>query len=268
MSFFVSRDNFFVNAPFKELQDHLLETFVSHHLQPEIGLEGDTLYTTGANEFREIAAVLKEHGLRSTLHAPFFDLSPGALDPYIRKATRHKLRLAFDLIPIFKPKVMVCHLNFEANKHGYKETEWFKQAKKTWHKLLETAARHQTTLVLENTYEKTETQHLQMLAALDSPYGKFCLDTGHLNSFAATSWQPWQTVIDRHLGHIHIHDNLGDRDSHLAVGRGNFDFTGLFDYLAKLQIKPTVTIEPHTIDDLWECLKRLRKMAVIEQSNR
>jgi len=266
MSFSVQHDNFFVNAPFKELQDHLLEIFIAHDLQPEIGLEGGTLYDTSENEFKEVAKALAQHGLRSTLHAPFFDLSPGALDPYILQATRHKLRLAFDLIPIFRPKVIVCHLNFEDNKHGYKHAEWFKHAQESWADLLEVATRHQTTLVLENTYEQNPEQHLLMLNALDSPFCKFCLDTGHLNTFAQTSWQPWKSVISRDLGHIHLHDNLGDRDSHLAVGRGNFDFSGLFAYLAKLQIKPTVTIEPHTIEDLWACLKNLQEMAVLEHN--
>lgn len=263
MDFSVEPANFFVTAPFQELQNTLLDLFIAHDLQPEIGLEGDILYSKSPDDFQQVAAMLESQGLNCTLHAPFFDLNPGALDPHIRQASRNKLRLAFDLIPIFKPKAIVCHLNYESNKHSYKYHSWFQHAKETWQTLLQLAKQHQTPIVLENTYETNPTQHILMLEALNSPFCQFCLDTGHLQSFAATTWQVWETIINRNLSHMHLHDNCGDRDSHLSVGRGNFDFSGLFSHLARHKISPTVTIEPHSLDDLWVSLKNLNDMGVI-----
>lgn len=263
MPFWVDKSGFFINAPFQEFQDSLLNLFITHRLQPEIGLEGDVLYTKSRDDFKQVADTLKSHKLRCTLHAPFFDLAPGALDPHIRQASRNKLRLAFDLIPLFKPKAIVCHLNFESNKHGYKHPEWFLHARETWQDLLNVCEAHQTPLMFENTYESSPEQHLLMLEALDSPLAQFCLDTGHLQCFANTPWESWQAIIDTQLGHLHLHDNCGERDSHLAVGRGNFNFTGLFNHLAKNGLQPTVTIEPHSLDDLWASLKHLQEMGVI-----
>ncbi len=262
MTFSVPSTDFFVNAPFMQLEDDLLDLFIKHGLQPEIGLEGDALYTRSSGDFERVAVQLKKNGLSCTLHAPFFDLAPGGLDPHIRKASRKKLRLAFELISIFQPKVIVCHLSFEANKHGYKQAEWFAHSRKTWQELLTVAKKNKTLLVFENTYETSPEQHILMLKELNSPAAGFCLDTGHILAFAKNSWQDWLPALDS-LGHLHLHDNHGDSDEHLAVGLGTFDFTGLFRYLSERVLKPTVTIEPHTRDDLWASLDKLKSMGVL-----
>ncbi len=145
----------FVNAPWYELKERYLELFIKHRIQPEIGLEGLCLYEESEREFEKIAMILQQNALSCTLHAPFFDLAPGALDPKILSASRRKLRKAFQLISIFKPKSIVCHLNFEENKQGYKQEAWAEIAKETWQELAETAARNNCLLMLENTYESS-----------------------------------------------------------------------------------------------------------------
>ena len=162
---------------------------LAHRIQPEIGLEGDTLYTATGAEYREVSRELAKAGLRCTLHAPFFDLAPGGLDEKILAASRAKLGKAFDLIEVFRPASVVCHLNYEENKHGYKEKAWFSTSLATWRELLAKAAAHQVPLMLENTYETGPDQHKKMLEALSSPLARFCLDAGHVSAFAKNSGQ-------------------------------------------------------------------------------
>jgi sugar phosphate isomerase/epimerase len=249
----------FINFPFRRLQQDM-ELVLAHRIQPEIGLEGDTLYTATEAEYREVAKTLAEAGLGCTLHAPFFDLAPGALDENILAASRSKLDKAFDLIEIFRPAAVICHLNYEENKHGYKQTAWFNTSLATWQELLAKAAAYQIPLMLENTYETGPEQHIKMLSALNSPLARFCLDVGHVSAFAKNTWQAWLPALTPWLGHIHLHDNHGDRDAHLAPGRGSFDFSGLFGYLQEQRLRPLVTLEPHTEDDLWESLAALDRM--------
>ena len=93
----------FINFPFRRLQQEM-DLVLAHRIQPEIGMEGDTLYTATEAEYLEVAQALAQAGLGCTLHAPFFDLAPGALDAKILAVTREKLKRAFDLIDIFKPR--------------------------------------------------------------------------------------------------------------------------------------------------------------------
>ncbi|MBI5559321.1 MAG: sugar phosphate isomerase/epimerase [Deltaproteobacteria bacterium] len=249
----------FVNAPFRYLQANL-DRFLAEGLQPEIGLEGDVLYTAAAREFADVARQLGQHDLSCTLHAPFFELSPGSLDQHIRQASRDKIRRAFGLIAVFRPKSIVCHLGFEANKHGYKEKEWFKYTLEAWREFLDIAVKENTPIMLENTYEQGPAQHKKILQSLASPQARFCLDVGHVLAFAGNSWQDWLPELDPWLGQLHLHDNHGDHDAHLAVGSGRFDFAGLFAHLRQKNLAPLVTLEPHHEDGVRESLEALDRL--------
>ncbi|MBU0675211.1 MAG: sugar phosphate isomerase/epimerase [Proteobacteria bacterium] len=258
------RDRVFINAPFDRLRSGLLETFLKNRLQPEIGLEGLCLHTCSRRDFQEVAERLRREGLSCTLHAPFYDLSPGASDPGILAASRNKLRKAFDLIDIFQPKSIICHLSYEENKHGFHREQWLETATTTWRELLTLTEAAQVPVMLENTYETEPSQHHEILTALDSPLARFCLDVGHVLAFAKNTWQDWLPSLSPWLGQLHLHDNHGDHDRHLAIGQGAFDFPGLFAYLRVNELRPILTLEPHQEDDLWISLEALANLNLPE----
>ena len=251
--------NCFINVPFKRLRKDL-NAVIKQRIQPEIGLEGDTLYTCSDDDFTKIASALKEAGLACTLHAPFFDLAPGALDPYILEASRNKLHRAFSLIKIFEPKSIVCHLNYEQEKHRNKQESWFANSLATWQQLLKIAAANNIYLMLENTYETGTDQLKKMLIALDSPHARFCLDVGHVQAFAKNNWQNWLPELEPWLGQIHLHDNDGCGDDHLALGEGNFDFAGFWGYLKSRKLAPLVTLEPHSEQGIQQSIKAIDQL--------
>lgn len=255
----------FVNVPFARLKTDLLRLVLDNRIRPEIGLTDNVLHDEPEAEFVRIAELLKSEGLACTLHAPFHDLIPGALDPGILAASRAKLQKAFELIPVFEPQSIVCHLNFEADKHGgTKEQRWFDQSLATWQGLLVIAESHNTAMMLENTYEKTPAQLKRMLTALDSPFARFCLDVGHVMAFARNSWQDWLPELEPWLGQLHLHDNDGRADSHLAVGEGIFDFKSLFAYLSTRGHTPLVTLEPHKEDGVTKSFANINRMGILD----
>ncbi len=71
------------------------------------------------------------------------------------------------------------------------------------------------------------------------------LDTGHAN-IGAPAGSRLLELLERfgnRLGHIHISDNLGKRDDHLAVGQGTVDFSTLISRLVELGYDDTITLE-------------------------
>lgn len=258
----------FINAPFAQLESGLLEIFLEHGLQPEIGLDGECLWTGKDGDFVRIARRFREKGLACTLHAPFTDLSPGAADREIRKVTRKKLGRAFSLIEVFEPRSIVCHLGYDDNKHSCKIADWLALSLETWGALLEKAAETNTPVMFENTYEQRPDVHLRLFAGLQGGNFGFCLDTGHLTAFAGTSWQMWLDRLQPWLGQVHLHDNNGERDEHLAIGRGKFDFTGLFDHLRGNNLSPLLTLEPHSEEDLWQSLENIRALDLFNSRSR
>ncbi len=253
----------FINAPFERLvNDSLLKLFIDNGLQPEIGLEGDCLWNLPHKEFQKIAEIFQKHDLQCTLHAPFFDLVPGGFDTHIVEITREKLGRAFAMLPVFQPVTIVCHLGFEENKHRSKVDKWLTTALKTWQPLLEIADQAGVDVMFENTYEIRPDIHKLLFEKLDAPHLGFCLDTGHLSAFARTSWQPWMDDLAPWLGQLHLHDNDGSNDHHIALGKGIFNFSDFFSFLSVQSLSPVLTLEPHTEEDLWESLDYIQRTSL------
>ena len=62
-----------------------------------------------------------------------------------------------------------------------------------------------------------------VFSEIDSPYVKFCLDTGHAN--LGEGIDRYIDSFNDKLCAIHFHDNLGKDDSHFIVGQGNIDWS-------------------------------------------
>ena len=253
----------FVNIPLTEF-DRYLPLISQYRINPEIGLDDDALYRFTRKDFQNKAEFLTDHGLSCTLHAPFHDMLPGASDKYVLQAARHKLRRCFDVIEIFRPRSVVCHLGYLDPVHSYQFDEWLETSLDTWRELLTVARPSSTPIMFENTYETDPHVHKIILESLDSPLACFCLDVGHLLAFAQAPWQDWLTTLGRWLGQLHLHDNHGLLDEHLPVGKGDFDFQELFSYLKSHHLKPIITLEPRSESDLWESLNALDRLLLFD----
>ena len=253
----------FVNVPFAEFDKY--EPVISHYrINPEIGLDGDALYTFSRQDFLDRSRFLNDKGLNCTLHAPFHDMLPGARDQYILQAVRDKLRRCFDLIEIFKPHSVVCHLGYLDCVHSYETDQWLDTSLETWRELLAVAEQYTIPVMFENTYESGPGIHKTILEALDSPFASFCLDVGHLGAFANGELHDWLATLGQWLGQLHLHDNHGKRDEHLPIGKGSFDFPALFSYLKSHNIKPIITLEPRSENDLFDSLNALDRFAIFD----
>ena len=66
--------------------------------------------------------------------------------------------------------------------------------------------------------------------------------------------EDWLPALEPWLGQLHLHDNHGDRNSHLAIGEG------LFDYLNQKDMTPIITLEPHYEEAFWGSIKALERL--------
>ena len=73
--------------------------------------------------------------------------------------------------------------------------------------------------------------------------------------------EEWLDVLGPFIGQLHLHDNGGKKDDHLALGRGRIDFRPLFAFLkAERPRPPVVTMEVHRYDDIWASLEFLERL--------
>jgi sugar phosphate isomerase/epimerase len=248
-----------VNIPFTMLWDQYADTFLSYGLNPEIGIDAAALDRFSIEEFKSMAARIRDRGLRVTFHGPFSDLSPGSIDPMIRSVTRKRFDQLLEVVYLFKPISVVCHAAYESKRYGYLYNEWFQQSIEMWGWLAEKVNTLGSRLMLENVYEAGPEDMAPLLEELQNYNVGFCFDTGHQAAFSQSSLESWLNGLGRYLAQLHLHDNAGNVDQHLALGSGRIDFSMLFQYLEKLfsEGPPLITLEPHTEDALEPSLDYL-----------
>lgn len=253
-----------VHVPFTLLKEKLLPMVIREGINPEIAFSHLDLDRFRQTDFREIGDRLAGEGLTVTFHAPFLDLRPGAIDPAIRRVTVERLRRVFELLPLFRPRSIVCHPSFDERYYVSGEAQWLANSVETWNDLVGSVQGTETVITLENVYEQGPHQLRPLFDAVDSPQVRFCFDTGHANTFGSAPYAEWMEALGDRLGQIHIHDNDGTMDQHLPVGEGNFPFRDFLALVRDRRLKPILTVEAHSERGLRRMLENIRTMNLLE----
>lgn len=250
-----------VNVPFTMLYDSYLSLIMEYGINPEIGFDATALDRFSSSDFEYIAKQIHERGLIITLHSPFMDLSPGSPDPAVLALTRHRYEQMSQLVPIFQPKTVVCHSGYDHKRYwGLKDT-WIKNSQDFWSWFAQRIIKDGAVLMLENVFEHNPHQFLELYEGLRELHVGFCLDTGHQAVFSRVDLSTWLEVLGGDIRQIHLHDNSGNSDDHLALGKGKVDFRMLFEYLRYAKTHPPIiTLEPHREEDLWPSLEYLESI--------
>ena len=249
-----------VNIPFRMLYDRYLDDFLEAGLNPEIGIDAQALERFSPGQFEQVARTLSARGRRCTMHGPFLDLSPGSEDPEVARLTRRRFEQMLRLVSVFKPLSVVCHAGYDWRRYGYNRERWLENSAACWAWLARQIADQGSRLMLENVYERSPQELLALFEKLEGiPIG-FCLDIGHQAVFGCTPLKRWLEDLGSYLEQLHLHDNNGDKDAHLALGQGSIDFDFLLTNLQqrKTGLPPLFTLEIRSRKDLESSLDFLQ----------
>ncbi|MFO8058878.1 MAG: sugar phosphate isomerase/epimerase family protein [bacterium] len=194
-------------------------------------------------ERAEARQQIESSGISLAVHAPFTSLNIAALNPGIRRESVRQKKAAVDLCADLAGTAVILH-NGEyvySERLRDKAPEAFRMQ---WDLNLESLAEisehaqnRGVDLCLENI--GFEPEHMDrcvddLLEIREQVPGlSLCLDIGHarLNEeleYAIAHMRPFTR-------HIHFTDNLGERDDHMEIGEGNFDYTPYLDYFRHFQ---------------------------------
>jgi len=249
-----------VNAPYRQLVDQYLDSFLHYGINPEIGFDAHALETFSEEGMAKVARLIADCGRTTTFHGPFMDLAPGGIDEQIRAVTARRLQRTMELVPLFRPLSVVFHAGYDERRYHAHRAEWLSGSLATWEPLMQQAEEMGVVIHLENVYEQTPEMILTLIEEMDSENLGFCLDMGHMNVFGEVALAEWLDALGPHLKEVHLHDNNGHSDSHGPIGSGTAPFKELFQYLHDQEKRPLVTLEPHEEATLWASLENLEKL--------
>ncbi len=247
-----------VNLPLGELLETYRPLVAAYPLNLEIGIDHRALDQLDQDSIAEAAGLLE--GRRITAHLPFMDLVPGSEDPTVAAAALRRLEQAADWALALGAVQVVCHLGFHQWLHPDRPA-FARRLADNLGPLLERLAERDCALMLENTFEP-DPEPLVRCRNLLSPFGEvgYCLDVGHALCFSTTPLKRWWAALAPHLGELHLHDNDGSGDHHLACGQGAVDWELLRRGLDELERRPIFTLEPHREAHLWASLRGLERL--------
>lgn len=251
------------NELFVHLPAHLLATrlpfLLNRHLQPEIACQEVRLEHLDLAELRDCAAQLAAAQLRTCLHAPFAGFDPGSAKSRQQKNSHQLARQSLELAELFAAERIVFHPGLAGQASGKEQTRWLQHSLDFWPEHVARAEQIGTLICIENIYESNPEPLLQLCRGLASPAVGHCFDIGHWNMFATGSLNDWFAKLGGQIRHLHLHDNRGQFDEHLPIGRGGIDFAALFALVEQLATHPSMTLEAHNLADLDTSLLGLQQ---------
>jgi len=246
----------FVHAPYALIGEHL-DFILKRGINPEIAFTGDSLDSLDPRRLREVSQILSENGIRTTIHAPFMDLSPGALDRLVLEATRQRFQQVMAAAAVLRPEVVVFHPGYDRWRFGSSRNRWLAHSIETFQPVVECAATIGCTVAVENIFEEEPSTLKALLEAFDSPLFRHCFDVGHWNLFSKLSMAEWFAELGPYIAEAHIHDNHGLSDDHSPLGEAGIDFPLFFRLMTHYAPEAAWTIEAHNREAVERALENL-----------
>lgn len=188
-----------------------------------------------------------------TLHAPYNELFPMAIDKKIVDVARDRYDQAWRYSLHFGAEKMIVHANYVEDMYF---PAWFiTRQTEFWQRFLD---EHPEDIVicLENVMERTPELLLEILERVDDPRLRMCLDVGHAN-LSDVAPIDWLKACAPFISHYHLHNNDGPvkeghrslGDLHGPLGRGSIDMLTLLRTAEQLTPDATAAVESNEPED-------------------
>lgn len=206
---------------------------------------------------------LARHRMGLVCHLPTF-ISTADLTTSLRQASRHELLTSIEVAVQLGARRAVLHPSYISGMGRNVPALSERYARESLDAAVNCAARVNIDLCLENLF-----LHLTPFGTMEDwdtifaqyPRLGLTLDVGHAH-IGPDGMARVLTYIHRfksRLRHLHVSDNLGQRDDHLPIGKGRIDFPAVVAALRQIGYQKGITLEifSEDRDDLVRSRDRL-----------
>jgi len=251
---------FTVNAPYRLVRERI-RRLKELDVGVEVYFDNRTIEEVDEHHGEETGKILREEGIRCTIHAPFMDLSPGGVDRDVRSITKEKLKKTMALANRLGAMGVVCHPGYDKWRFGENSDLWMEGSTDTWSEVLAVAGEG-FPVMLENIFEEEPSNLAELFKYFRTKNLYCCFDSGHFNLFSKISLDKWLSIIGNRIKEMHLHDNHGAKDDHLPIGEGTFPFRELKSFLKAHGDGIILTAEIHNESRAAEAIKNLKEYVV------
>ena len=206
---------------------------------------------------------LNDFNFKLSFHLPVVDVNLGTPHKDLRRSFEKILLNSIFLAKKVNAEIVVCHAG-RLNRI-YPEALLSKVKNETMEslkKLFKTSENLGVLFTLENdrkAFSPSLAGDLNSFQEMLNKVGcKATLDVGHANTFS----NPIEFIknLNHKIINIHVHDNNGDKDEHLPLGKGKINFKEILASLKEIDFNGSLIIEAHNHNDMIESLCNLREL--------
>ena len=207
-------------------------------------------------EITNIYKNLNRDTSNDTVHGAFFDITVSSSDPMIRNASDYRVSQSIEITESLNARGVVFHTNYltDFKSIPYRDN-WVDSNILYW---TDKCLKHpDVNVYLENMFDDTP-ELLKRVAEGMKDISNFgvCLDLAHA-FLSKVSVEEWIDELTGYVKHIHINDNDGCEDLHLAVGNGKMDWS-ILKSKKLFKLDPSVLIEVSGTEKLEASYEYLR----------
>lgn len=207
------------------------------------------------NEYNDrMGEYITKHPL--SIHGPFLDLCPHSFDSLIREATMERYLETYRAAHKLKAKHLIFHSCQIPS--IYFGSTWEDNSIAFWKEFLDETD-GTVKIHIENVFDETYENMLNLIDRVKNSKLSICFDIGHANCYSKQPVVEWIEKLGSRIGHVHLHNNFGDKDNHLPLGEGNINMSEVLSCLKKELPNVDYTLEmnsPEHCEQSIEFIKR------------
>lgn len=197
----------------------------------------------------------KNSGRATSLHGNFIDINPGSGDALFRELSHRRCRESCAVAKSVGAANVVFHSScFPFLRGGYMEG-WAALSAELYEEL---ANEYDLNIFVENSPDIDPGPLVNLMEIVRDKRIGVCLDIGHAN-YSGTPVREWFAALKDHIGYLHLSDNNGRYDDHLALSDGTVDWEETDRLWRSLNRNTPMTLEVGNIDNVRRSIAFLRQ---------
>jgi len=219
------------------------------------------LHKLNLKRIKILKKISEEMGVKTSVHAPFADVNIASPVKIFRRKILERLKKSIMYASQLESEIWIFHPGLKTGlSMFYPSLDW-KINLDSVRILAEYAESMDIKIAIENMPKnvpavlKNPEDFAEFFKELDLDVG-FVLDVGHAHM--SGSIMEFLKKLKDKLTYMHIHDNNGKIDSHMAIGTGTIDWDNVVKAIMQIKYDGIITLE--VIEDVRESIVKFRKL--------
>ena len=218
-------------------------------------------------ELESIQEKLASLSLKPIIHSAVYDINVASLNPLIRKASIWQTIESIRFAAKIGAKIVIIHPGRLPKDYP---PAYLKNSRinllTSLNVMARMAGRMGIMLAIENSPRgrahrlvTSPQEHLHILRRIGAPHLGALVDIGHAHSWGVDLREYIKSLAD-YILLFHLHDNRGQTDEHLPLGRGTIDFRGVVEEIQRMKKRHPVILNLPRRENIVESIKFLERI--------